>query len=375
MSTVIVFILHAHTELQEKQQSRFGPGEAAAGLRDGDMHLLFDGGRHVNETGLQAAFKNTETGNMFSTDKHTLYLQCDEDSVAARKLKVRGPTSLPCMEFLHDVTNAPLRATDSERLHYGGTTRSNVIGNIRLPSFDELVQVSFAEKKSMLGPARFEVGGPTSGVTGKATRNDSDMEPISVHALPKQLYECLAKSYGVMCWLDLTAMDPTLATTAVLARCPYVGVMFTDAHQQWFVDMVAANVFSAMQDSNSPLYKPELVVIMRELQQLGLAKVAPENAKKRAAEEGTNPQKKLKAELKESATAAVPPASAPLSSGTARGRAKGKARPTPTASGKELLRQRLAQLAASAGTGEEEEDDDGEEEEDDIESEGGIETF
>jgi len=114
----------------------------------------------------------------------------------------------------------------------------------------------------MLGKFRFEVGGKTDGCEGRLQRADEDLEPISFHAFPREIYESLSATFGVSCWIDLTAMTPALATVAVCNRTPYVGITFSPEHSEWLVDKVAANLFTLMQDSTHPLYKPDLVKIL-----------------------------------------------------------------------------------------------------------------
>ena len=104
----------------------------------------------------------------------------------------------------------------------------------------------------MLGKARFDVGGRTEGVSGsESTRHDDDIEPFAFHAMCSEVYETIANQVNVAAWIDLTAMDTTLAFTAVLNRQPYLGVVLTAEHQKWFEDKVAELFFHSLADTNN----------------------------------------------------------------------------------------------------------------------------
>ena len=72
----------------------------------------------------------------------------------------------------------------------------------------------------------------------------------------------MANTLNATAWIDLTAMDPTLAVVAVASRTPYIGVMLNEKHQEWFEGQVADRVFQSMQDPQNPFYKPHLAAIV-----------------------------------------------------------------------------------------------------------------
>ena len=332
--------------------------------------MCVSAGRHGNEIALTSSFKNSETGKKLKTEKHTVYVHMDEASVAGRKHKVRGAKSLSCMDMLYVITGSPLVCTDGPRLHYRGSNQSNVLGPVVLPSHDEIEQVTFAHKKKMLGKFRFEVGGKTDGCEGRLQRADEDLEPISFHAFPREIYESLSATFGVSCWIDLTAMTPALATVAVCNRTPYVGITFSPEHSEWLVDKVAANLFTLMQDSTHPLYKADLVKILSKANLYlkkspgGTPGVKPPGAKPPG---GKPPGGKPPGGTTPGTPGVTPPGRNGGNAETPSGR-KPKAKAKGKKSGLDILKERLASMRAGK-KGAEAEEEDPDEEEDDAEEE------
>eukprot|EP00959_Pyramimonas_sp_CCMP1952_P466481 9490012-Pyramimonas_sp.AAC.1 len=190
----------------------------------------------------------------------------------------------------------------------------------------------------MLGKTRFDVGGETPGFdksAPKQKRDDDDVEPVAYHAGCPELYECFGEAVSVKAWIDLTAMDPTLAVTAVKNRVPYFGVTLTPEHQKWFDDKVCDLLFQSMKDPTSPFYKPGLAAILSAISSSSSAPGHP------APKPKANPKPKGKAK------------------GKAKGTAKAKAE-----SAAEKLKKQLAELRGAANEEEEEEEEDGDEGED-----------
>lgn len=234
-------------------------------IDNGDAFLFWDGGKHGNDMALLAGFKEPETSKKIPHSKATFYVQYDESSVAARRDRIRGSGAVNCVEFLHLVTKAPAILDNNDRTHYSGTNRSNFIGPVVLAPHSSLASVTFKQKKEVLGKARFEVGGKTEGVVSDAPpkrREDADTEPLAYHAMCPEIYQSLANTLNATAWIDLTAMDPTLAVVAVASRTPYIGIMLNEKHQEWFEGQVADLVFQSMQDPQNPFYKPHLAAIV-----------------------------------------------------------------------------------------------------------------
>lgn len=319
--------------------SRVPSGATVTEIDGGDCYLLFDGFKHGNEAALHAPFK-TVGGKALPYKKTAMYVQYDEDSVSKRKSLVRG--GLDCLEFMHVVSAGQLHTTgiDRPRLHYAGTTRSNVIGPVAVQPHDQMTRTTFANKKKLMGPARFEVGGKTEGLGVKPVKREpEDMEPLAYHGNPPEFYESLGHTFDVAAWIDLTALDLCLASVAVHTRTPYFGVCCTEAHQSFFQEKLSEMIFSEMANPTSPHFQSELQQIIAQI-----GKDAPK----------PKPKSKPK------------PKADPSGRGSGRGRGRGMGRGR--AGGDNEKSKLRAQLKALQG-GQEGEDDEEEPEEEEPEEE------
>ena len=61
-------------------------------------------------------------------------------------------------------------------------------------------------------------------------RSDEQVEPVGYHSKPLTLYDELDHSYSIKAWIDLTALDESIALMCILKRKPYFGFALTDYH-------------------------------------------------------------------------------------------------------------------------------------------------
>ena len=99
------------------------------------------------------------------------------------------------------------------RKHYSGTTHGNVLGPVLLPTSDHSWQMTVG---NVYGAARPDPKDyPEEKNTGcqPPQRSDEQVEPVGYHSKPMTLYDELDHSYSIKAWIDLTALDESIALT------------------------------------------------------------------------------------------------------------------------------------------------------------------
>ena len=100
--------------------------------------------------------------------------------MVSRKKLQRGPISL--IESCYVITKSTIRFGEGgTRQHHGGSFRANVLGPIVSKPYEEGDQLTFEEKKNILGQNRFAVGGKTQGMdvdSQQPKRDPKDLEPM-----------------------------------------------------------------------------------------------------------------------------------------------------------------------------------------------------
>ena len=189
----------------------------------------------------------------------------------------------------------PIPAFDKKRLHYAGNTRGNFVGPVALPDLANLWSMPFGNKKELYGKhGRCALGGgPGEGDADierkdkrNPPRNDETSEPVAHGAMTQEFYEELLHQFNPRVVINLTSVDVNFAAACLLAKKPYLGLVWTVEHEQMFRDQLNKMTFAAMQ-KEGPLYQAGLVEVL--------------GAKKRKGKKVTEPEtKKAKNEKKES---------------------------------------------------------------------------
>jgi hypothetical protein len=174
----------------------------------------------------------------------------------------------------------------------------------------------------------------------KKIRSPSNIEPVCFGAETTEFYENLLAWHNAKAFINLTSTDINAAMSAVELKIPYLGIVFTDYHKDFFLAEMVRRVFACFQDESSSLFEPELVAL------LGKKGEPKPKAKPKG---GADPKPKPKGKPKAGADPNKP-----------------KPKAKPKASGKKSKAQLLKELKA-LGDDDEEEDNEEEEEEDDME--------
>ena len=168
------------------------------------------------------------------------------DSVAARRLRVKGVATVCQTETLIVATAAPLVLPQKPHKHYHGQNTGSVISPIKLLPFQDCWALSFAEKKLLYGKLRLPTGGkadddddeddggdgevpPTVGddTEKPKVRGLANIEPVSYHSLPMRFFDDVCDA--------LCLKEPFIIIT-VLWRSA-IGVQFALPQHIYFPDL------------------------------------------------------------------------------------------------------------------------------------------
>ena len=235
-----------------------------------DLYFLFDCTAHHNIGKLQACFVDS-TGNPVEKSAKQLYISMDEDSLHARKTRLKSGASFEQMEYVSLVSKTDYgdQVPTIKRLHFKGTNGGNKIGDVDLPALDDAWSLTHSQKLQMYGEHRVEVGGKTKGAGENELQKGkrkaaTDVEPAFWHGRASLLYTELLHSYQLKGIIDLSPGDGVLATLCAVQRVPYVGFCMTDVH----TDLLKARCLQSLltlatEEGDDKIYDPELAALVK----------------------------------------------------------------------------------------------------------------
>ncbi len=263
-------------------------------MKEGDVVILLDGGKRGNSHKLLSPFK--EFAGLRGHVKKTVNLVYEEESVKARKERVKGVNAVSQQESMYLVSRTAYDVPERKRLIFEGTNRGNVMAFLRLPSWESGWLLSFDDKKKLWGKSRVPVGGKTFDDDDEASGGDDDLvledgvddncpdllppcfgpdgsapplkpktrlgmnyEPVSFHTLPQEFYKDVLASYFVKDLFDLTAGDGTAAKACLACNSGYVGICCADFHVVSMRGMLVNYVLTLFANQKSFLYNPKYV--------------------------------------------------------------------------------------------------------------------
>lgn len=199
-------------------------------LKDGDVLMFLDTGK----SGVQTRMANVVKQVCGRTCKKNVTVAFSEESVAARKMRVRGVATVDQSEGLTLMTSSQFSVPEKKREHYQGSNRGSVLAWVKLPKWESCWKLSFGEKKTLYGKARVPVGGTSVDVDDEnedeeleggdgsgtilpmaidasghlyipKTRNNDNIEPVTFWSMPVAFYKELLASYCCKGVYDLFA--------------------------------------------------------------------------------------------------------------------------------------------------------------------------
>ena len=260
--------------------ARAGSDEAAT-LHHGDVALLLDGGKSGNKTKLlqpwregtskesnkkaEAEAEDDEEAEDEEADDDKpnfivdrLMVAYTEESLAARKQRVRGTGTLKQLETCWVVTNKKLNLPPRPRKHFEGSSTGDLLSGVALPSLAAEWKVPWQLKKDILGKKNLvAVGGKTkygSEEPKMSNRSNNGEEPLCYWSMPLNWYEELIHQYYGKLIIDLTPGDGRFAWASLLTRTGYVGICYTQEHVEALEKRIFELLEAEMIDSSSPLF-------------------------------------------------------------------------------------------------------------------------
>ena len=231
--------------------------------------VCLDGGRSLEQEFFNQLVKpdGNPWDNRTKTAFHIIY---DENSVSARKTRVRGMLSLSETMLVY-TTDSALQVTKKNRMHYPGTTHGLAIQGVGVPTYSEMWLLDRSQKVALYGtlgkvlasgsmPGADEVPRPEFG-------SGANLEPVAWHSSTVTFYEELLSALNVKAVLDATASDASLAIACLRLKVAYAGVVWTETHRNLLDARILKQLFLEYRTESSPLYQPLLCKLMKEAEQ------------------------------------------------------------------------------------------------------------
>ena len=232
---------------------------------DGDVFLLFDGGRQ-SEAILLTPFRITmnEVDGMsggskkraaLEGDVHRVTLAFTETSVRARRVRVRGDFDLKQTATMYMVTAAGLKVQATSYPEYPGCTpKGDLIMPIQLTSHSDptTFNVRPQDKAAIWGIHRPGMGGVAS--QQETPTAGEEKEPVCFHGMSKTFFNSVFDALRVAGVCDLSVGGGAAAEAALARKIPYYGICPTEHHVKAAQDWLAERALAMMADPSSSFY-------------------------------------------------------------------------------------------------------------------------
>lgn len=231
-------------------------------LVPGDLFLLFDGGKSGNENTLTKPFtieppEGKARTNRLIGDKKTYIIGLEEEALRKRLRSLSSSHTLNQTETMYAICDKEVHLLEKKRKHLAGSNLGNMLFPVTLPEQSAMWQLTYKEKKAILGPNIIKVGGtgPSDTVDEKEKRTDDTVEPVFYHAWAPTFEEEIIHSFMVKSGvLDIFPGEGGLAMAALRAGVKYCGICFTDAHADHLRKHLIGQTLQAMQTEGDGLY-------------------------------------------------------------------------------------------------------------------------
>ena len=265
-------------------------GEHAPVLQTGDLALILDGGRPGNKNKLLAPWKEgtNKEGSAKKNQKDddedeqdedmdeeddkptlscdTLSIAYTEESLAARKTRVRGTGTVKQLETCHVLAPKKLQLPSRARRHYDGSSTGDMIYGVPLPRLADEWHLPWKQKKTVYGKKHIiPVGGKT--VDGdepkEMNRQQNAEEPMCYHSPPLELYEELLNQYFAKLVIDMAPSDGRMAWACLRNRVGYVGITYNADHQSALEERLLRLLEKEMSLAGSAMYNSAYAAALR----------------------------------------------------------------------------------------------------------------
>ncbi len=264
----------------------------------GDQVLIMDATKKgLNSTAIPRVFQDEMSVKVKTNTSTQVLLVYSQANLMARRRATRTIEGLRQVETLNVFTARPLSLPYRKRLHFKDCSHDNwapVIGTVEFERWETCWTLRFKEKKRLFGDFHVAVGGAGDaepvddqpeiqvadideeevvedklpgteqlvvkpGRLNRAViREDSNIEPVFMHALGSKVYEELLHSFSIQAMVDGTPGPGNCALACIKRRVPYIGLCLSDGHADLLLHQLQYLVFQEMKKEDSPLFEPSL---------------------------------------------------------------------------------------------------------------------
>ena len=301
----------------QADETEVGAGE----LQPGEMALILDGGKHGNKSKLTAPWKKEKDKNDKNDDDDAdddiadddenngsnvglvpsvLHINKTEESITAWRSRNRSSTlGIKQMELAHILSAGRIALPVKNRKHYKGTNCGDTISDVAIPRMANVWQLPWKSKKLLYGKKHLiAVGGKTAGANGDQNavkRTDTTVEPVCFHPMPEEFYETIVDDFHVKRVFDLVVGDAVFAYVCLCKRLGYIGICFTNDHENLVMDHLLETLKVDMADFQHPLYNPTYAAAVGAGPTTGTGKATAAQATGKAKAKGNAKAKSKKA--------------------------------------------------------------------------------
>ena len=149
---------------------------------------------------------------------------------------------------------------------------------------------------------------------GSRGAKDDSLQPVSFHALPVAVGECLVHSFWGISVIDLSPGTGELAASTILQSQGYLGICHSEQQRDFIVEHLKKEILKGMKDPQCRAYTPAYSKHTQEAEAKAKAKPTP---KQKAAGENPEapPAKKPKVAAKPKGKSAATPKAPSASTG------------------------------------------------------------
>ena len=199
-----------------------------------------------------------------------------EDTVRARRIRIRSAAPMKTTSRLHVIANATVEKTIPDKKYddYHGSTRNDMLSLVALPPYElgwnlplkDKIEVynhkEWSRRVTTAAEARcsgFMVSGcilkhivlvsqasPADGI-----KPDTISEPVFHGGLPAALWKNIFQAYGSKGVIDLSAGEGEVCKAAMTLRKPCLAFCFTDLHVKMLFDHLVTWMLANMADPGS----------------------------------------------------------------------------------------------------------------------------
>ena len=249
-----------------------------------------------------------------------------EDTVRARRIRIRSAAPMKTTSRLHVITNATVEKTIPDKKYddYHGSTRNDMLSLVTLPPYelgwnlplkDKIAVYNHVEGSRRVTTATeaccsgFMVSGFM--VSGRILKHivlvsqaspadsmkpDTISEPVFHGGLPAALWKNIFQAYGSKGVIDLSAGEGEVCKAAMNLRKPCLAFCFTDLHVKMLFDHLVTWMLANMADPESIYHNQSYKTFKAGLKPADVAKPAEAVPKRLSTGSTAQPEKRQRSE-------------------------------------------------------------------------------